>query len=103
MENIQTGKRGLFFLEMDMATERIVSDITRDNRVTLFYKLSQYDRYLQGMRYSGNLSGVRRFPVLYASFCHAQSRNELTISERKCKPFQPSLPNTTVLRLSRMR
>jgi hypothetical protein len=36
---------------MDMGTERIVSQITRDTRISLFYKLSQYDRYLQGMRY----------------------------------------------------
>jgi hypothetical protein len=52
LENVHSGKRGLFFLEMDMATERIVSDITRDKRITLFYKLNQYDRYLQSMRYS---------------------------------------------------
>ena len=51
LQNIESGKRGLFFLEMDMGTERVVSQITRDNRVSLFYKLSQYDRYLQGMRY----------------------------------------------------
>jgi hypothetical protein len=36
---------------MDMGTERIVSQITRDKRISLFYKLIQYDRYLQGMRY----------------------------------------------------
>ena len=35
-----------------MATERIVSRITRDNRITLHYKMSQYDRYLQSMRYA---------------------------------------------------
>ena len=31
IENIETQKRALFFLEMDMGTERIVSHITRDN------------------------------------------------------------------------
>jgi Replication-relaxation len=70
MENIQTGRRGLFFLEMDMATERIVSDITRDSRVTLFYKLSQYDRYLQGMRYSDtyrNFGDFRFFTLLFVT------------------------------------
>ena len=51
MENIETKKRGLFFVEMDMATERIVSYITRDSRITLSYKLAQYDRYLQSLRY----------------------------------------------------
>jgi hypothetical protein len=51
IENIQTKKRALFFLEMDMGTERIVSFITRDNRITLHHKLSQYDKYLQNGRY----------------------------------------------------
>jgi len=34
-----------------MATERIVSYITRDSRITLHYKVSQYDRYLKSLRY----------------------------------------------------
>jgi hypothetical protein len=34
-----------------MGTEAVVSRITRDKRISLFYKLSQYDRYLQSMRY----------------------------------------------------
>jgi hypothetical protein len=50
MENIETKRRGLFFVEMDMATERIVSYITRDSRITLSYKLAQYDRYLHNVR-----------------------------------------------------
>lgn len=51
MENIDTKRRALFFVEMDMATERIVSHITRDDRITLHYKISQYDRYLKSRRY----------------------------------------------------
>jgi hypothetical protein len=51
IENIETKKRALFFVEMDMATERIVSYITRDSRITLHHKISQYDRYLEGLRY----------------------------------------------------
>jgi Replication-relaxation len=51
LENIETKKRALFFVEMDMATERIVSHVTRDNRVSLHYKISQYDRYLKSLRY----------------------------------------------------
>jgi hypothetical protein len=51
IENIETHKRALFFVEMDMSTERIVSYITRDNRLTLYHKISQYDRYLQSLRY----------------------------------------------------
>lgn len=51
IENIETGKRALFFLEMDMATERIVTQILRDKRITLHHKISQYDRYLESLRY----------------------------------------------------
>src|SRR5512132_4119378 len=36
---------------MDMATARIVTHILRDKRVTLHHKISQYDRYLQSLRY----------------------------------------------------
>ena len=51
-----------------MGTERVVSQITRDNRVSLFYKLSQYDRYLQGMRYRQTyaaLGDFRFFTLLF--------------------------------------
>jgi Replication-relaxation len=51
LENIETNKRALFFLEADLSTERIVSAITRDHRLSLHYKISQYDRYLQSQRY----------------------------------------------------
>ena len=47
LENNQTGKRALFFLEMDMATERINSLQLRNHKVTLHHKFSQYDRYLK--------------------------------------------------------
>ena len=52
LENRDTKRRALFFVEMDMATERVVSYVLRDGRMTLHYKLSQYDRYLKSMRYS---------------------------------------------------
>jgi hypothetical protein len=52
LENIESGRKGLYFVEMDMATERIVTTITRDTRVTLHHKISQYDRYLQSGRFA---------------------------------------------------
>ena len=70
MENIETKKRGLFFVEMDMATERIVSYITRDSRITLSYKLAQYDRYLQSLRYRqtyGDLGDFTYFTLLFVT------------------------------------
>jgi hypothetical protein len=51
LENLQSGRRALFFLEMDMGTERIVSLISRDPRITLHFKMQQYDRYLQSGRF----------------------------------------------------
>ena len=61
IENIETRKRALFFIEMDMATERIVSYILRDNRITLQYKLTQYDRYLQSLKYRQTYSAFGQF------------------------------------------
>jgi len=58
MENVETGRRALFFIEMDMATERIVTKISNDKRLTLRFKFEQYDRYLQS----------RRFAKTYASY-----------------------------------
>jgi hypothetical protein len=61
LENIETNKRGLFFLEMDMGTERIVSAITRDHRLSLHYKISQYDRYLQSQGYRKTYAAYGEF------------------------------------------
>jgi len=61
LENRESGKRALFFLEMDMATERIVSYVLRDSRITLHYKLSQYDRYLKSMRFRDTYAAYGEF------------------------------------------
>lgn len=52
LENVETGRRGLFFVEMDMATERIVAKISHDKRITLRYKIEQYNRYLTSGRFA---------------------------------------------------
>jgi hypothetical protein len=52
LENRETGARALFFLEMDMATERIVSTNLRETHLSLHYKFAQYDRYLTSARYA---------------------------------------------------
>ena len=78
MENIETQRRGLFFVEMDMATERIVSYITRDSRITLSYKLAQYDRYLQSLRYRqtyGGLGDFTYFTLLFVTLGEARVDN----------------------------
>ena len=50
LENVQTKKRGLFLVEMDRATERIVSAISRTQRLSLHHRMEQYDRYLKSLR-----------------------------------------------------
>jgi hypothetical protein len=52
LENVATKRRALFFVEMDMATERIVTQISHDHRVTLRFKIEQYDRYLTSGRFA---------------------------------------------------
>jgi hypothetical protein len=71
IENIETQKRALFFVEMDMATMRITSTLTRDTKLTLLYKISQYDRYLQSLRYQTTYAAYgdfRFFTLLFVTF-----------------------------------
>ncbi len=71
LENVETGRRGLFFLEMDMATERIVTRISHDRRLTLRFKIEQYDRYLTGGRFAATyapLGQFRSFTLLFVTF-----------------------------------
>ena len=102
LENIETGKRGLFFLEMDMATERIITDITRDKRVPLFYTLSQYDRYLQGMRYSTKYAAFgafRFFTLLFVTLGTERVEN----IRRKMQTLPSDTPITIDLLCSKTR
>jgi hypothetical protein len=78
LENVETGRRGLFFVEMDMATERIVSTITRDHRITLHFKIMQYDRYLQSGRFAKTYAPFgefRFFTLLFVTFGGARVEN----------------------------
>jgi len=56
LENVESGRRGLFFLETDMGTETIMSRRAGGNEYTLDHKLRQYDRYLRGGRFSKTYS-----------------------------------------------
>src|SRR3954447_23153986 len=78
MENIESKKRALFFDEMDMATERIVSRITPDDRITLHHKISQYDRYLRSLRYTQTYAPYgefRSFTLLFVTLGDARVEN----------------------------
>ena len=47
LENIESRKRALFLLEIDMGTERITSKLAHGQRFSVQHKIRQYDRYLQ--------------------------------------------------------
>ena len=51
LKSLRTGAVGLFFLEMDMATEQIVSRIVKNADFPLQSKFEKYDRYLSGGQY----------------------------------------------------
>lgn len=71
LENIETDMRGLFFVEMDMATERIVTRITHDKRVGLHHKFEQYDRYLRSRRFADTYKQYgefRYFTMLFVTY-----------------------------------
>ena len=52
LENVESARRGLFLVEMDMATERITVTGSRDRRATIRGKFEQYDRYLTSGRFA---------------------------------------------------
>jgi hypothetical protein len=85
MENIETNRRALFFVEMDMSTERIVSSITRDNRLTIYHKISQYDRYLQGLRYRQTYASYGEFRSFIMLF--------VTLNEQRIENIRRELGN----------
>ena len=52
LENTHSKRRALFFLEVDMGTERIISASPYTTQTTLRRKFFQYDRYLKSFRYT---------------------------------------------------
>jgi hypothetical protein len=51
LENIETGRRALFLVEVDMGTERITTKLAHAQRFSVHHKMAQYDRYLQSLRF----------------------------------------------------
>jgi hypothetical protein len=78
LENLETGRRALFFLEMDMATERIVTRISHDRRLTLRFRVEQYDRYLTGRRFAATYAAwgaFRNFTLLFVTLGRERVEN----------------------------
>jgi hypothetical protein len=61
LENRENGRRGLFFVEMDMGTERIATNKSPDTRATILGKFQQYDRYLTSGRFARTYSSYGDF------------------------------------------
>jgi Replication-relaxation len=78
LENIESRRRALFFLEMDMATERIITGSLAGNQTTLSRKFSQYDRYLKSMRFGKTYAGYgefRSFTMLFVTTLETRIEN----------------------------
>jgi len=71
LENRETGRRGLFFVEMDMGTERIITANRYEYKQTVHFKLSQYDRYLTSGRFAQTYAAsgeFRSFLLLFVTY-----------------------------------
>jgi Replication-relaxation len=69
--NLDTGRRGLFLVEMDMGTERIVARSSQDKRATIRLKFEQYDRYLTSGRFADAYKAYgdfRAFTLLFVTY-----------------------------------
>ena len=78
LENRETKRRALFFLEMDMGSERITSSYTSPNQTVLHQKFSQYDRYLKSFRYTKTYAPYgefRSFTLLFVTLQEARIEN----------------------------
>jgi hypothetical protein len=78
LENVETGRRALFFIEMDMSTERIITKISNDKRMTLRFKFEQYDRYLQSRRFAetyAHYGTFTNFTLLFVTLKQEQIDN----------------------------
>jgi len=77
LENTATNRRALFFLEMDMATERIIT-ASPGKQTNLHQKFSQYDRYLKSFRYAKTYleyGDFRLFTMLFVTLHTSRIEN----------------------------
>jgi len=89
IDNIVSNRRALFFLEMDMGTERIEVRQSRDRRATIKGKFEQYDRYLTSGRFARTYAPFgefRSFLLLFVTYGHERIANirqaSTSLSER---------------------
>jgi hypothetical protein len=78
LENTKTKRRALFFVEMDMATERITTSFIGNKQTVLHQKFSQYDRYLKSLRYAKTYAEYGEFcsfTLLFVTLQEARIEN----------------------------
>lgn len=78
LSNRDNGERGLFFVEIDMGSERISAPKSRDKRATIRGKLELYDRYLSSGRFCETyreLGEFRYFLLLFVTTSWARIEN----------------------------
>src|SRR6266516_2751205 len=78
LENRESKRRALYFLEMDMATERITSSYTSANQTVLHQKFSHYDHYLKSFRYTNTYQEYgefRAFTMLFVTLNETRIEN----------------------------
>jgi hypothetical protein len=78
LENRETRRRALFFVEMDMGTERITTAFIGNKQTVLHQKFSQYDRYLKSFRYTktyAEYGEFRSFTLLFVTLQEARIEN----------------------------
>jgi hypothetical protein len=78
LENRETRRQALFFVEMDMGSERITSSYTSNKQTVLHQKFSQYDRYLKSLRYTktyAEYGEFRSFTLLFVTLHDARIEN----------------------------
>jgi hypothetical protein len=68
LENQESGRRGLFLVEMDMGTERVKAVGSADKRATIIAKFEQYDRYLTSGRFAATYKAYGEFRSLTVLF-----------------------------------
>ena len=83
IENIDSGRRALFLIEMDMGTERLVSSITHDRRQGLHFRFEQYDKYILSLRFAEKYAAYGKFESFTLLF--------VTVSETRIAHVRASL------------
>lgn len=78
IENIDSERRALFLIEIDMGTERITSKLAHGKRFSVHHKMIQYDRYLQGGRFQQKYAAwgeFKFFTLLFITTTEARRDN----------------------------